>query len=208
LAIPRPGYDGVPSDSATIPPTLRIPPEHQDAWNALVERIRRPLPRPEDMAAVAEDPHNDELRRELATGMLERGDPRGEFVLLQLKRATDSLSPEELEREQALKRTYAWDWLGPLADVVDVENSVFEKGYPVKLTVWTPNTRALRDVVGRPEWATVREIRWGGDPLWEEEAPDPELVNHPVMKSLQVVTTKMPEDPAELEALRRVAWAR
>ncbi|MEZ4315272.1 MAG: hypothetical protein R3F14_45230 [Polyangiaceae bacterium] len=97
---------------------------------------------------------------ELATGMLERGDPRG-IRPLAAQKAADSLSPEELEREQALKRTYAWDWLGPLADVVDVENSVFEKGYPVKLTVWTPNTRALRDVIGRPEWATVREIRWG-----------------------------------------------
>lgn len=181
---------------------------HQDAWNALVERIRRPLPRVEDMEAVAADPKNDDVRRQVAERMRERGDPRGEFILLQLRKATGSLSPEEHEREQALKRTYAWDWLGPLADVVDVENSVFEKGYPVKLTVWTPNTRALQDVIGKPEWATVRELRWGGDPCWEEEAPDAPLVEHPIMKSLERVTTKMPEDPADLEALRRVAWAR
>jgi hypothetical protein len=192
-----------------LPGELLIPAYAEDAWEALCERIRRPLPRAEDMEAIAESPDDDGLRRELALRMQERGDPRGEFILLQLRKAGgDSLSPEEHEREQALKRTYAWDWLGPLADVVDVENCVFEKGYPVKVTVWTPNTRAIRDVVGRPEWATVRELRWGGDPCWEEEEADPALVNHPVMKSLQVVTTKMPEDPAELEALRRVAWAR
>lgn len=190
------------------PGRLVVAPEHEHGWAAMVERIMRPLPRRDDMDAIAADPTNDALRRELALGMQERGDPRGEFILLQLKKASESLSPEEHEREQALKRTYAWDWLGPLADVVDVENSVFEKGYPVKLTVWTPNTRALRDVIGKAEWGTVREIRWGGDPCWEEEAADPEVVNHPVMKSLVSVTTKMPEDPGELEALRRVAWAR
>ncbi|MEZ4302482.1 MAG: hypothetical protein R3B70_46570 [Polyangiaceae bacterium] len=194
--------------SAGVPTTLAVPMKHRAVWQAMVERITRPLPRLDDTLSIAAHPHDIEHRRALAARMHERGDPRGRFIQLQIRKSTSGLTPEEHHEEQALGRTYAWDWLGPLADVVDVENCQFELGYPARLTVWTSNPVALRNVIGRPEWATVREIQWGGDPCRPESEPPAELVRHPVMRSLESVSTKTPEDPQWIDALRRVAWAR
>lgn len=191
-----------------LPVRLDIPEAHRPAWDALVARATRALPRPEEIAAVAAAPTDDELRRDLAAQMRERGDPRGELIGLQFEKAQRELTPEEAERAQALVRTYAWDWLGPLADVADAETAVFEKGFPVELTVWTPNTRALCDATGAPEWATVRVIEWGGDPCWREEEPDRGLVEHPIMKSLERASCERTLSPDAFQRLSRVAWAR
>src|SRR5947208_2415677 len=72
------------------------------------------------LAAIHAHPGDDELRRVYADLLLERGDPRGELIVLQLRRAAGEASEREMEQERALLKRYAKAWLGPLARVIEL----------------------------------------------------------------------------------------
>ena len=101
------------------------------------------------------DPLADDPRRVLADWWLARGDPRGEFVTLQLDRARGRRQLEALVREQALLAEHREAWLGPLAG--SVGEVVFERGFPARAVLQLgrpPAGASLRD----PAWATVVEL--------------------------------------------------
>lgn len=121
-------------------------------------------------AEVFAHPHDDERRRVLADYLLERGDPRGEFIALQVM---GELGPHQRRRERELLREHGRAWLGPLATVLRRDSVVFERGFPTHGR-FNSACRNVMHVVGDPHWATIEDLR----------AP-PEIITHPVMRSLR-----------------------
>ena len=104
------------------------------------------------LAAIHANPADDAPRHVLADVLQEKGDPRGQFIALQL--AGDEKAANRLLKPNAKK------WLGPLAPVlgVDVE---FRRGFP---SVGKTKFRHQADTEkygALPEWATLEQLEWG-----------------------------------------------
>jgi len=102
-------------------------------------------------------PDDDAPRLVLADHLLELGDPRGQFLALQL--AKGKATPAARRKEKALLEKHRADWLGPLAEVVNPYHHVFRRGFLAE---------AMVDFGGRTlppadEWATVERLRLRGD---------------------------------------------
>jgi uncharacterized protein (TIGR02996 family) len=73
-------------------------------------------------AALVENPDDLAAHSAYADYLQEQGDPRGEFIQVQLAREDPACSPEERQRlgqrERELLRAHAREWLGPLAPFV------------------------------------------------------------------------------------------
>jgi uncharacterized protein (TIGR02996 family) len=144
--------------------------------------------------AVYADPADDAARDVLADALLERNDPRGELVALQLARARGEASDAAREAELLAKHGKAW--LGPLADVL--VDPIFERGFLHSARVKGKPAIKLTSTAGNPSWATAHTLRfWFG-------AKGRTVVMHPVMRALRVVTC----DQDVLEALCLDATAR
>ena len=70
------------------------------------------------LAAIYADPAADEARMIYADHLSGEGDPRGEFIQLQLQRARGTATEAGVRREVALLKKHARAWLGPLAAVL------------------------------------------------------------------------------------------
>jgi uncharacterized protein (TIGR02996 family) len=107
------------------------------------------------LAAIYADPDDDGPRHVLADYLSDRGDPRGEFISLQLARRSDDM---RLARELELQQAHGADWLGPLATVVDLRRSQFARGFLAHAAI-VPNTKKLlRQLASEPGWATVERF--------------------------------------------------
>lgn len=78
------------------------------------------------LARIYEDPDDDGARQVYADALLEAGDPRGEFMALQLAAAEGRGDDEARARAEALQRAHRAEWLGDLAHVLS--SVVFERG--------------------------------------------------------------------------------
>lgn len=80
---------------------------------------------------IIANPHDDIPRLVYADWLEERGDPRGEFIRLQIELADASLDPDqrrELQiREADLLDEYQTEWTGPIADLVT--RNAFARGF-------------------------------------------------------------------------------
>ncbi len=103
-------------------------------------------------AAVYADLGDDGARSVLADALQEVGDPRGEFIALQLARGR---SGERKPREAALWKRHGRDWLEPIAAAVDQESVVFERGFLAKCRLQSYSDEAL---AAREAWKTVEEV--------------------------------------------------
>ena len=105
---------------------------------------------------IWEDPRDSARRQVLADVLLERGDPRGEFISLQLAHA----SPK---RQRTLINTHGRAWLGALADILDLkeEPPVFEDGFVAEVSIKHVRQAQFLLAGDAPEWATVRRVRRG-----------------------------------------------
>src|SRR5512138_844127 len=108
---------------------------------------------PQLLAQIAERPRDEQARRVYADRLLDRGDPRGELIALQLAHA-------DPDRVAALLREHAQAWVAPLGPYVDARACTFDGGFLSEV--------ALRDagasfaaVLGHPVWATVRALHLG-----------------------------------------------
>jgi uncharacterized protein (TIGR02996 family) len=70
------------------------------------------------LAAIYADPTSDDARTIYADLLSSEGDPRGEFIQLQLQRAHGTATEAGKRREVALLKKHAKAWLGPLAAVI------------------------------------------------------------------------------------------
>ena len=67
--------------------------------------------------AVAEAPDDDGPRQVLSDALLERGDPRGEFISLQLLSARGAASPKQQAREKILRENHWRRWFSEVPGV-------------------------------------------------------------------------------------------
>ncbi len=119
------------------------------------------------LAAVYANPDDDVPRQIYADFLLERGDPRGEFIALQLQRARDA-APSARETELLAK--YGKQWLGPLAIVLrwgkSYSNTKFERGFVSVADFIDHAEKKLRLIAADPGWATIEELARGN---WPDE---------------------------------------
>ena len=133
------------------------------------------------LRAIREAPEDDGARLVYADWLLERDDPRGELIQLQLARTTRTLSTEEQERELALIKQHAKAWIGePSAAVAQLINSLgtglspknvssgvrFDRGFAASFPLIPPpwgqmSAGKLRKLCGHPAFATVADFTIG-----------------------------------------------
>src|SRR4051812_23242206 len=120
-------------------------------------------------AALVEDP--DDLAAHMAYGdyLAEQGDPRGEFVQVQL--AIERGRPLEAREAELLER-HRDEWLGPLAMHVAAKDVTFRRGWvdALKLRgVTTPYAEALAVATELRLLRRLMVLGWQeGDPAFEE----------------------------------------
>ena len=106
---------------------------------------------PELLAQIYAAPADDHPREVYADWLQERGDPRGDFIALQLARLRGE--PIDEAREKQLLAKHAVAWLGPLAAKLTKASVVFERGF-----VATGSIKDKAAIDDEPAWATVREL--------------------------------------------------
>ncbi len=117
------------------------------------------------LEAIYEAPEDNAPRAVYADWLLERKDPRGEFIMLQLKAAGEPLSPVDARRMETLASRHSARWLGPLSAVVPSKARVFHRGFLSAATLRPRHQRALNSATSDPRWRTVRAIDcFGFDP--------------------------------------------
>jgi uncharacterized protein (TIGR02996 family) len=134
------------------------------------------------MAQVADHPDDDELRLVLADVLLEKGDPRGEFIALQMQAQKRPLSAEESAREAYLRRMHEGDWLGPIAHTTMDHSRVWRRGFLEECEFLVQP--GFKDATGHPAWSTVRVLTCNVGP----ERLDTLL--HPVLRRVRVFRTQ------------------
>jgi uncharacterized protein (TIGR02996 family) len=140
------------------------------------QRVHDQLTGDELVAAVYANPETDEPRLVYGDYLLERDDPRGEFIQLQLAR--HGTRQPATERESELVAAHSEAWLGPLYAALVPGSVVFERGF-VARCVAADGTLGLRDAIGHPMWITVVELA----------STDAALVTHRCLRSLQRLRT-------------------
>jgi uncharacterized protein (TIGR02996 family) len=115
-------------------------------------RVRTQTSTAELLAAVYAAPDDDARRQVLLDHLLETGDPRGEFMALQLAAVDRQLDKKELARMRALLKQNATAWLGSIAHVVVRDEMVFERGFLASCRM------QIFEWHGGPEWSTVRAL--------------------------------------------------
>lgn len=114
------------------------------------------------LAAIYEAPADDSRRQVYADWLLERADPRGELINLQLQRAAGQQSPKAAAREAALIKKHARAWYAGIWSALVPATVELERGFLARCTLADriSKTKAAL-VMARPEWATVEVITLG-----------------------------------------------
>ncbi len=135
-------------------------------------------PKPDPLRAVYAAPGDDARRQVLADVLLEQGDPRGEFISLQLAQA----SPK---RQQALLEKHQKEWLGSIADITEFKRDtpLFAGGFVSELSVRAVKRGQFLLAADAPEWATVTRVRRGLQRL----SPAMASLAHPGPTPLEVI---------------------
>lgn len=145
--------------------------------------------RHEDEAAllelVASSPEDDAPREVIADLWLERQDPRGELVTLQLRAARGTATPAHDKTIRALLREHEKAWLEDIALVT--KNRVFRRGFLEEIELVqnaAADPKVWESAPLDPRLGTVRTIRKGK----ANEAHYRRFVFSPAMRSLREVT--------------------
>ena len=178
-----------------------------DAVNKLnATTTRAPLPRgPSDesalLDAIRNDPSSDAPRAVYADWLLERNDPRGEFISLQLERHRRTLTDAEKKRELALLRAHHLQWLGEpatrignlrhlavgLPKEIDLDNKIyFDRGFFVRFQIWS-SIKVLEKLAAHPTFVMVEDFivnHWGkvGPDAWQAQA---DFLAQPSLRALR-----------------------
>jgi uncharacterized protein (TIGR02996 family) len=123
-------------------------------------------------------PNDDGPREVFADWLQERGDPRGEFITLQLTRLRTNakwrgvaaasgmvlrqLDPQEAEafaREKALLTKHRRAWSAPFEAILAHPKSKFDRGFLSTAHVHWRKLASLPPLMTHPAWATVRQFQ-------------------------------------------------
>jgi uncharacterized protein (TIGR02996 family) len=110
-------------------------------------------------AAVWARPDDDEPRQVLADFLSERGDPRGEFINLQMARHRNEITSDGKRREKELLKLHKKDWLGPISRFIQAYYLRFERGFLVTCQLEHGTEKMTRAELEHPAWSTIREFR-------------------------------------------------
>jgi uncharacterized protein (TIGR02996 family) len=111
------------------------------------------------LAAVYADPDDDAARAVYADFLSQRGDPRGEFIALQL---LSSPTAEQRRRANALRDEHAREWVGSLAPVLAKTELEFRRGFLSACACKARQHESAR-IAADPVWATVERVRFTAD---------------------------------------------
>ncbi|MGV3624109.1 MAG: TIGR02996 domain-containing protein [Archangium sp.] len=116
---------------------------------------RGPVDEASLLDAIYAAPDDDAPRLVFADALMERGDPRGEFIALQLQRARGDGTRDGFIRERALfsDKALIAQFGAPLWDGGDVR---FTRGFPEVLSL---QRDTARKVIGLPALRTLTELR-------------------------------------------------
>jgi hypothetical protein len=104
----------------------------------------------------AADPHDLQRRFVLADALAVAGDPRGDFMLMQLATEEGAVDRRIVARAKRAVAVYADEWIGPLP-LVDRETARFAGGVCVGLAT-RAGGRDLESALDRPEWKTLEDL--------------------------------------------------
>lgn len=136
--------------------------------------VARPAPaRQRDLASLLElvwaAPEDDAPRAVVADFLTAEGDPRGEFITLQLDRARGTTSPARRKRERELLALHQREWIGPIAPLVESTYVTFERGFISGCMLKAVKERGAPK--RHPAWSTIRTF------IAQDGCP-PSLVDH------------------------------
>jgi len=119
-----------------------------------VQGVVRAADPAELFAEVYARPDDDDARAVLSDLLQQLGDPRGEYIALQLARAgTDQ---KRTPRERALEETWGRKWLGALEPALLAGGIVFERGFLARCRYVGAFAGAATQ--GAVEWSTVTQV--------------------------------------------------
>ena len=170
-------------DAAAIASAIRLRIDELSTATAAADR-----PGAELLAAIRAAPGDDRPRLVYADWLQERGDPRGEFIALQLANAGAGAGERDARaqrREQVLLRDHVRAWLGPIGDVAVLKRCRFVRGFPVEIAVGSRIGTRLAVVFEAAEWWSVEEILFGAPHSFALVCA--QLVRSPAMTSLRIV---------------------
>lgn len=151
---------GVPDSNQILAGKLPRPVK-LDAKTAARWSVVAPAAPRRDLAALYADvyaaPDADEPRAILADVLQEAGDPRGEFIALQLREARGDASDELRARAQELVQLHGKAWLGPLRPIA--VRAVMRRGFLQRLDLagsWA--TKKWKQMAAEPMLATVEDL--------------------------------------------------
>jgi len=201
-----------------------LPGAARAALAALDARIPEPAPDPAAaraetaatetdawLARVLAHPEDEALRHVYADWLQERGDPRGEFIALQLAGTRDEASHK---RAKALLERSWGRWVGGIRHAARRDGIAFERGFLVRcaLTKRMLSTEKWEAVVAAPEWATVEELAITAriPAIWARR-----VAHLPALRSLRtlyVADAKLREElqagPLAARLVPRMGWVR
>jgi uncharacterized protein (TIGR02996 family) len=135
---------------------------------------------------VLANPDDDALRQVWADTLLERGDPRGELIALQVAAQTRGLDGREKKRVRSLLSINRTEWLAELSAIVQRrEGLVFDRGLLDECQIQIKTLDGLKAATGHPLWATVRRVWFTNHFAWDERIVP--LLTHPVFARLRDV---------------------
>jgi uncharacterized protein (TIGR02996 family) len=147
-----------------LPAVRALGPEARRAMTTLAARARArrefETRGAELLAAIHADPERDEARSIYADWLSAGGDPRGEFIALQLERARTNSPPST--REIELLERHGASWCGPLHGLIGRSGRVFERGFLSAASIEVANLDG--ELADAGEWSTLRVI--DGHPSW------------------------------------------
>jgi uncharacterized protein (TIGR02996 family) len=116
------------------------------------------------LQAIWAAPDDDAPREIYADWLQEQGDPRGEFIALQMARSRSRIDQPGARRERALLTRHKHRWLGPLAPwIAPVSRARFERGFVCAATFDLQSRLGVETFYLHPALSTLRQFRlvWG-----------------------------------------------
>lgn len=138
------------------------------------------------LTRVLADPSDEALRQVWSDSLIERNDPRGELVAIQVAATGRKLTPAEDKRLRSLVAKHRVEWLGDLANIVQHrEGLVFERGLLDACQIQIKSLDALTTAIGHPLWAAVQSMWFCDRYAWDPRIVP--LLTHPVLGRLRTV---------------------
>lgn len=141
------------------------------------------------LEAVYEDPSSDSARAVYADALSNAGDPRGEFITVQLGLAKNPADATLKKREKQLLAAHGMQWLGPLAQFVKTRHR-YERGFLAEAIIDYKLAERAAELVGLPIWSTVHTFDGPGT-----------IGLHQVMRSLRSLGFSVYSDGSITELL-------